>query len=115
MKEDIQVQLSKTSTPFQIDGFPEGARRSVKGSLHFRPGSCRLVTEDELSFIKTRFPGYYVRLWILKVEKPAASPTSPSSPSTSSEEGPVFPRSRSETESKLRTRKRKKGKEEIAD
>lgn len=42
----------KAGSPFQVDGFPKDSKRSVKGSLHFRPQTSVIITEDEWKKIK---------------------------------------------------------------
>lgn len=106
MSDEIQVQVSKAACPFQIDGFPEDAQRSVEGALHFRPGALRSVTSDELKFIQTRFPGYYDQLRIVQVEKPKP-PKPVSSPSTTKVEKPSLSKRRAAMESKTQARRSK--------
>jgi hypothetical protein len=56
----VQIMLSAVAT--QIEGFPAKGKgdkpfqRSAKGALHIRPGSTRVLTVDELGFIRKHHP-----------------------------------------------------------
>lgn len=41
-------------TPTQVDDFPAGAARSVKGALHLRPGTTINVTKDEFEHLQSK-------------------------------------------------------------
>lgn len=47
------VTLKAGQMPRDIDGFPEKAKRSVKGALYLTPGAYKQVTDDELTFAKS--------------------------------------------------------------
>jgi len=76
---EVLVQLKETSFPQQVDGFPAGAKRSVKGALHFRPGSATWITDDEFRFILDQRPDTARNLRVLS-KKLADVPTSKSEP-----------------------------------
>lgn len=46
------LQVHSSVIPEYFYDFPEGTERSVKGSIHFRPGTVHL-TEDELKHIES--------------------------------------------------------------
>lgn len=84
----VQVQLPASSFPQQVD-VPVGAERSVQGALHFRPGSAKWITSDELAYIQAHKPALAKKLRVIseEVARPepkaresvdtAAAPTSP--------------------------------------
>ncbi len=43
----LLVQVPVTVPPVQVDDFPEGCKRSVKGSMRIRPSSTLEMTKDE--------------------------------------------------------------------
>jgi hypothetical protein len=56
---DVQIQPTAAAT--QVEGFPDKVgekkfQRSCKGALHIRPGSTRVITADELGFIRKHYP-----------------------------------------------------------
>ena len=71
----VQVQLAASSHPQQVD-VPESAERSVKGALHFHPGSAKWITTDELAHIKTHEPALAGKLRVIaeKAPEPEAKP-----------------------------------------
>lgn len=98
----VQVQLAASSHPQQVD-VPEGAERSVKGALHFHPGSAKQITADELAHIQAHEPALAKKLRVIAEEaaeseaKPKATASAPpagvSTPSTE-EEKPKPPKDR---------------------
>lgn len=53
-------------TPCQVDGFPEKCERSRKGALYIRPRSSLTLTNDELDFIKVKYPNLFKKLRIVE-------------------------------------------------
>ena len=56
-------------TPCQVDGFPEKCERSRKGALYIRPRSSLILTNDELDFIKVKYPQLFKKLRIVEEPK----------------------------------------------
>lgn len=86
----VQVQLAASSYPQQVD-VPEGAERSVKGALHFHPGSAKWITADELAHIQAHEPALAGKLRVVaeeaaepKAKPKATAPALPAEASTSS-------------------------------
>lgn len=55
------VQIMPAAPAIQVEGFPKGSKdkpfkRSCEGALHLRPGSTRVITADELGFIRKNLP-----------------------------------------------------------
>lgn len=73
----IQVQLTASSFPQQVD-VPDGAERSVKGALHFHPGSAKWITTDELAHIQAHEPALAKKLRVIAEE--AAEPEAKAKP-----------------------------------
>lgn len=68
----------RVNFPFQVDGFFEKAKRSVEGSLHFRPYSSVTVTEDEWKKIKS--DGLGDRFVVVETPKKKTTRKSPAEP-----------------------------------
>jgi len=63
----------------QVEGFPKGSKetpfkRSGEGALHFRPGSTKVITDDELGFIKERRPELYRCLLVVAKDSSKKAP-----------------------------------------
>jgi len=56
--------------PCQVDGFGDGAERSVKGALHLRPNSLATITHDELEHVQRSHSE--IQLRVVRVDKPSA-------------------------------------------
>ena len=63
------IQASKTIQPVQVEGFPDGAKRSVKGALHIFPGATKEITEDEYAVIQEKYPKISEKLRVISLEK----------------------------------------------
>ncbi len=55
------VQILPSAAIIQVEGFPTTVgkkkfQRSCKGALHIRPDSTRIITVDELGFIRKHYP-----------------------------------------------------------
>lgn len=46
------IAFGPTAEVAQIDTWPEGTKRSVKGALHISPGATKQVTLSELAYLK---------------------------------------------------------------
>jgi hypothetical protein len=57
-------------TPEYPDGFPEKCERSCKGAIHLLPQRQLDITEDELKFIRKKYPK--LKLVEVPKEKPVA-------------------------------------------
>ena len=83
----LQFEVAET-VPVK-DGEPRKTERSVKGSLHLRPGETLTVTEDELQALKDA-PHIAPFVRVLHVEEtkkdspPVAEPKSSAAPSAKS-------------------------------
>lgn len=64
--------------PRDVEGFPEGAARSVEGSLRLLPGQPREVTRDEHAHLVSIF-GAKLRV-IAEHRDPQPAPTAPVDP-----------------------------------
>lgn len=64
--------IPQTVNACQLE-FPEDIKRSVKGSLHLRPGSME-VTEDEWAHIKKKHPALASQLQPMAAPAPAPAP-----------------------------------------
>lgn len=51
----VFLLASAAIPPQQVEGFPNGCKRSCKGALHVRPGTVA-VTEDEWKYIQDKRP-----------------------------------------------------------
>lgn len=49
----INAIVSKFISPCQID-FPDSVARSIKGSVHFRPGATVSMTKEEFEYLKDK-------------------------------------------------------------
>lgn len=58
------VIIPPSVSPVQVDDFPEGCERSVKGSLHLRPGSKEL-TAGEWDHLKAKHPKLAAQFQVL--------------------------------------------------
>ena len=74
----IMVQVPLGTMPCQVDDFPESAKRSKKGALHFRANSTVRLTEDEYNHVlnSPKHQGFGKRLLVVhkgesKLEKVA--------------------------------------------
>jgi hypothetical protein len=43
-------------SPEYLDGFPKECKRSCKGAIHLLPNALKDITEDELKFIRKKYP-----------------------------------------------------------
>lgn len=68
-----QAVAGRGVTPCQIDGFPEGCKRSREGAIYLRPSSSEEMTDDELEFIKQKYPEVYKELRIVEVQAKRSS------------------------------------------
>jgi len=73
------VRILRTAEHTQVEGFPKGTKekpfkRSCDGALHIRPGSTKVITEDELGFIKARHPELHRRILVVAKDRPAKGP-----------------------------------------
>lgn len=50
------ITIAPGVTPFQLEGFPEKAERSVKGALHLSGRSTKVITADELVHLQKMRP-----------------------------------------------------------
>ena len=50
----VTIIFSPMTQVAQVEDFPEGAARSVKGALHVKPSATRVVTQDEAQHLKAR-------------------------------------------------------------
>jgi len=46
------IRFSPTVQIQQIENFPKNCSRSCKGSIHIKPGSTKMVTSDEMEYMK---------------------------------------------------------------
>lgn len=60
--------------PQQVDGFPDGCKRSCKGAVHIKPGTL-LVTDGELEYIRKSRPE--LRSYLQLISRPAKPPAAP--------------------------------------
>lgn len=65
----VIIQTPKTIQPIQVEGFPDGAERSVKGALHILPNATRKITEDELAFLQKAHPKLSEKLRVISLAK----------------------------------------------
>lgn len=72
--------IPQTVNACQLE-FPEGIKRSVKGSLHLRPGSME-VTEDEWAHIQKKHPALASQLQPMAAPAPTlvSAPTAEATP-----------------------------------
>jgi hypothetical protein len=68
----VQVQIPTGVAPQQVEGFPADCARSVRGSLHVRPGTLEL-TEGELAHLRKHHKDIARRLTVV-TPKPAPKP-----------------------------------------
>ena len=71
----------------QVEGFPEKAKRSVKGALHLRPRATITVTDDEYAHIKEKRPDLFKHMTLLEKKhatkkKAGAKPSKPGTKSS---------------------------------
>lgn len=52
----MKLALFQGPAPVCVEGFPDDAERSVKGSLHLRPKQTVELTDDEYAYIKANRP-----------------------------------------------------------
>jgi hypothetical protein len=72
-----QLVIPQTVQACQLE-FPEGLKRSVKGSLHIRPGTLD-VTDDEWSHIQKKHPTLAAS-FLVSAPPPAAPVAAPDQP-----------------------------------
>lgn len=63
------IQTPKTIQPIQVEGFPDDAKRSVKGALHIFPGATKEITEDEYAVIQKKYPELSEKLRVIDLKK----------------------------------------------
>ena len=90
------ILYASTAQLAQVEGFPEGCERTVKGALHVRPGSMAVVSEGEAAHLRARGVLFTViapparpsaaRKAIRPAAGPSGSSTSTGEPVASSEE-----------------------------
>jgi hypothetical protein len=68
----VQVQVPTGVAPQQVEGFPQDCVRSVRGSLHVRPGTLEL-TEGELAHLRKHHKDIARRLTVV-TPKPVPPP-----------------------------------------
>jgi len=64
----INAIVSKFISPCQID-FPDSVARSVKGSIHFRPGATVSMTDEEFEYLKEQYPEFAKKLKTIEKKK----------------------------------------------
>jgi hypothetical protein len=74
MTEMIHVQVPSGVAPRQIEGFPADCERSVKGSLHVRPGTL-VITAGELEHLRKHHKDIARRFHVLGSAKAAPEAT----------------------------------------
>jgi len=52
-----------------VEGFADGCERSVKGALHFKPNSTKVITKGELEHIKVKYPDLFKVLIIVALDE----------------------------------------------
>ncbi len=55
--------------PCQVDGFRDGAERSVKGALYLRSNALATITHDELEYVQRVHPEINCRLRVVRVDE----------------------------------------------
>ncbi|MGD9749391.1 MAG: hypothetical protein AB7W59_00185 [Acidimicrobiia bacterium] len=88
MAKMIHVQVPSGVTPRQIEGFPADCERSVKGSLHVKPGTL-LVTEGELEHLRKHHKDVARRLRVVGPVKEPAAPAPSAAPAAITEPEPT--------------------------
>ncbi len=87
------VHVPRGLEPCQIDDFPEGCKRSVKGSLRLAPGILEL-TEDEFKHLRKHHKDLGRRLRMVNHDTvtPKAAPPPKVDPSTTTPVDDVAPK-----------------------
>ncbi len=77
----------------QIDDFPEGCERSVKGAIHFSPTCTREITPGEWSHIKVAHPSFAAKVNMVldQTKKKAAPVAKPEEKKAAAVEPPASP------------------------
>lgn len=80
----VHVQVPTGVAPRQVEGFPKGCDRSVKGALHIRPGTMEM-TEGELAHVRKHHKEIARRLIIIKAKALPADAAVQAAPSDGTE------------------------------
>lgn len=80
------IIYSPTAQLVQVEDFPDGCERTVKGALHVRPGAFAIVSDGEAAHLKRKG----VPFSLVGPKVPLAPPAKPSSPVAKSS-GPLLP------------------------